>query len=117
MLVYQKELNHGRAQMEGSKKSYCKGIFYSFTDMPGALLVNTLGRGWFPTPNSRATELTTIKMSVITVPAINTNGLKPPAGHESVSRTASQEQGLIRNIPAHVLPFTLAPRPILCPTR
>jgi hypothetical protein len=106
--------------MEGSKKSYCKGIFYSFTDIPGALPVNTLGRGWFPTPDSRAIEPTTTKMSVITVPAINTNGLKPPAGHESVSqsvsRTASQEQGLIRNVPAHVLPFTLAPRPVLCPT-
>jgi hypothetical protein len=61
---------------------------YSFTDMPGALLVNTLGRGWFPTPNSKATEPTTTKMSVITVPAINTNGLNPP-GHVLVSRTAT----------------------------
>jgi len=75
--------------MEGSKRSYCKGIFYSFTDMPGALLVNTLGRGWLPTPDSRAIEPATIKMSVITVPVINTNGLNPP-GHESVSRTTSQ---------------------------
>ena len=102
--------------MDGSKRSYCKGMFYSFPDMPGALLVNTLGRGWFPTPDSRAIEPTTIRMSVITVPAINTNGLNPPR-HQSVSRTASQEHDLMSNIPAHVLPLTLAPRPILCPTR
>jgi hypothetical protein len=79
--------------MEGSKKSYCKGIFYSFTDMPGALPVNTLGRGWFPTPDSRAIEPTTTKMSVITVPAINTNGLKAPSGtrvSQSVSQSNSQ---------------------------
>jgi hypothetical protein len=103
--------------MEGSKRSYCKGIFYSFTDMPGALPVNTLGRGWLPTPDSKAIELTTIKMSVITVPAINTNGLNPP-GHASVSQSNSQpkKHGLIRHIPAHVLPFALAPRPMLCPT-
>jgi hypothetical protein len=99
----------------GLKEVLLQRHLYSFTDMPGALLVNTLGRGWFPTPDSRAIEPTTIRMSVITVPAINTNGLKPP-GHESVSRTASQGHSLIGNIPAHVLPLALAPRPILCPT-
>ena len=102
--------------MEGSKEVLLQRYPYSFTDMPGALPVNTLGRGWFPTPNSKATEPTTTKMSVITVPAINTNGLNSP-GHVLVNRTASQEHGLIRNVPAHVLPFAPAPRPILCPTR
>lgn len=81
--------------MEGSnggrkKRSYCKGIFYSFTDIPGALLVNTLGRGWFPTPDNRAIEPTTTRMSVITVPAINTNGLNPPR-HESVSQSSNSQ--------------------------
>src|SRR6266852_3488691 len=98
--------------MEGSKEVLLQRHLYSFTDMPGALPVNTLGRGWFPTPNSKVTEPTTTKMSVITVPAINTNGLNPP-GHESVKQPAT----LICNIPAHVLPFALAPRPILCPPR
>lgn len=64
--------------MESSKEVLLQSHPYSFTDMPGALLVNTPGRGWFPTPNSKATEPPIIKMSVITVPAINTNGLKPP---------------------------------------
>lgn len=79
---HQKELNDGG----GLKEVLLTRSLYSFTDMPGALPVNTLGRGWFPTPDSRAIEPTTIKMSVITVPAINTNGLNPP-GHESVGRS------------------------------
>jgi hypothetical protein len=48
---------------------------HSLTDIGGVLPVNTLGRGWFPTPESRAMAPTTINMSVITVPVINTKGL------------------------------------------
>ena len=44
-------------------------------DMPGTLLVNTLGRGRSPTLYRRAMEPTTVKMSATTVPAIKTNGL------------------------------------------
>lgn len=79
--------------MEGSKGGLKEVLLqrhlYSFTDMPGALLVNTLGRGWLPTPDSRAIEPKTIRMSVITVPVINTNGLNPPE-HELVSQSNSQ---------------------------
>jgi hypothetical protein len=75
--------------IEGSKEVLLQRNLYSFTDMPGALPVNTLGRGWLPTPDSRATEPTTTKMSVITVPAINTNGLITPSGSD-VSQSVSQ---------------------------
>ena len=78
--------------------------------MPGELPVNTLGRGWLPTPESRAMEPATINTSVITVPAINTNGLT------RVSQN-SQPRQISLHLPAHVLSFAPAARPILRPTR
>jgi len=48
---------------------------HSLTEILGTLLVNTLGRGWLPTPESRAMEPTIINRRVITVPVINTKGL------------------------------------------
>ena len=85
---------------------------YSFTDPPGALPVNTLGRGWFPTPKSRAMEPTTIKMSVITVPVINTNGLNHPK-HESVnsSRDRSINTYPLTSFRSHLLPAQYCVRP------
>jgi hypothetical protein len=48
---------------------------YSLADMPGTLLVNTLGRGRLPTLYRRAMEPTIVKMSATTVPKIKTKGL------------------------------------------
>lgn len=86
---------HKKTKPSKARSGHIARHLYSFADMPGALPVNTLGRGWLPTPESKAIEPATINTSVITVPAINTNGLntrqpKQPAETDQTAHTRSR---------------------------
>ena len=72
-------------QYSGAQNGITIRLNYSLADMPGTLLVNTLGRGTLPTLYRRAMEPTTVKMSATTVPAIKTNGLVGNKRKETVS--------------------------------
>ena len=86
---------------------------YSLADMPGTLLVNTLGRGRLPTLYRRATEPTMVKISATTVPKIKTKGLVRKLEKQSTVSGQSRTKLCNAYAPAHVLAFTLAARPIL----
>jgi len=103
---------HQKTRPSRARSGLIASHLYSLTDIPGALPVNTLGRGWSPTPESKAMEPTTINTSVIAVPAINTNGLITPGKSQS---TASQDRS-IRTYPltsfrSHFLPAQYCVRP------
>lgn len=91
------------------KKLYCS--FYSFTDIPGTLLVRTLGRGWLPKLESSVTEPTMTNMSVMTVPVIKTNGLV----NRERDRLAAGWDESNPHIPADILSLAPATCPILRP--
>lgn len=75
---------------------------YSLADMPGTLLVNTLGRGRLPTLYRRATEPTMVKISATTVPKIKTKGLVRKIREVRARLAASRE----RNCATHTHPLT-----------
>lgn len=93
---------HQKTRPSRARSGFIANHLYSLTDIPGAVPVNTLGRGWFPAPESRAMEPTTINTSVITVPAINTNGLT--TRQSTASRNRSICTYPLTSFRSHLLP-------------